>query len=247
MIYARPHKDGYVTVVESGSNDMVTYDEMFIEIERIPGMPGKVAENESLRHITGTDTENYMLIFYGNRSLLKLNLSDSKIETIEDFFSPPEVLECIPMVAVCTSDGAIVAGLSLWGEVEETVSISPPNDKPKQHQLSVKFKTLGTAKAIEFDQSGKFVFIGGSTKKSDQAGQAIFLASSADKKMKEVCFTLMTDLGQHCVSRIRRVPDSDRLLVATNSQVTVVEFNKNNRFLSISKIKNLGNSSNIYS
>lgn len=226
---------------------MVTYDENFVEIERIPGMPSKSPDNEAMRHITGMGTDKCVLLFYGNNSLMKLSLSDSKIEIVEGFFGPSEVIDCMPMLAVCSTDGSLVAGLSIWDGKEETVSIFMPNEKPKQYQLSVKFKTLSMLRAMEFDQSGKFVFMGGSTKKGDKEGQPVFMATTSDKKMKEVCFTLMSDPGQHCVSRIRRVADSDKILVATNSQVAIFEFNKNTRFVSISKIKNFGNHSNLYS
>jgi hypothetical protein len=234
-------KTGQFTAIESGWNTIVTLDNLFREVERLPGLGSDVPELKWRRQLDNTGSENCLLVFYGNSGLLHFNLQQASYNIHENFFCPPEK-NCVPMVVACSTDGRVLAGLSDWKCQGTTISCMAQGEKPRFYALSLKFKTMGTALALEFDRDGKHLFLGGSTKKGEK-GEAIVLVATTDRKMKEVCMILLGESDQRCVSRIAQVADSNLILAGATNMVCVIEFSNSGGFLTIiSKVKGFGHS-----
>lgn len=207
----------------------------------IPGRSTQIPQNDHLSYVGSSCCTNHLLIFKGPFNLMKIQLAKVEVEEIEEFFGPADKENLIPLIAVCDFEGTTMAGLSQWEPGVVNITIVLPNEKPRFNKLDIKFKNVRSVSALEMDRSSKYLFIGGSSKENLQ-GDGILQALSLDKKLKEVSMVLYSDNGQRCVSKVSRIPDSDKLLVGTTCFVHLVEFS-NDRFTALNKIRVLEKSS----
>lgn len=235
VLKVHTHKNGWTTIVELGTNQLVTYDEDMKEIEKIPGKPTTIPQLDYLSYVGSPCCTHYLLVFRGPFNLMKIQLAKIELEEIEEFFAPADKENVVPLIAVCDSEGTTLAGLSMWDGGAINVTILIPNEKPRYNRLDIKFKNIRSVAALELDRSAKYLFLGGSSKENLQ-GDGMLQAVSLDKKMKEVCMLLFSDNGQRCISKVNRIPDSDKLLVGTTCFVHIVDFSLD-RFTTISKIR----------
>lgn len=235
------HRNGWVSMVMIGSNDLVTYDKDMKEFERIPGVITKVPPYESMSYVGTASSAHFLLIFNGPYNLFRIHLAKTEIEEIPEFFAPSDKKFVMPMIAICNAEGTTLAGVSEWDKDYLSISVVLPGQKPLYNRLSIKVKTVSSVAALEMSHNSKNLFIAGSSKDNFQ-GDGIIQVVSLDKVMKEKQIMLFSDHNQRCVSKITRVPispsdstsDSDKFVVGTTRFVHVIQFS-NERFTTVSK------------
>lgn len=229
------HKNGWTSVVELGSNTLISYDEDMKEIEKIEGKPSKMPGHGVISYTNHGGSAQIMLLFRGHSSLLKIQLALVHLEEIEDFFCPPDTKTCTPLIAICNPECTTLVGLSQWEGSSTALTVLAPGEKIRHVLVDLKFKGIRTIAALELDKSSKHLFIAGSTMANYQ-GEGIIQVLTLDKKMKDVSMMVFSDNGQRCVSKILRIQDSDKLLLGTTCFVHVIEF-ANDRLSSLAKIR----------
>lgn len=97
---------------------------------------------------------------------------------------------------------------------------------------------VGIILSADASQDSSALFLGGSTNFDFKRGQAILQAVNFNKKLTYITDILLSESDNCYVSKVKRIEDTNRLLVATSKSVYIYEF-KNQLFNFITVIQNL--------
>lgn len=98
--------------------------------------------------------------------------------------------------------------------------------------------TVGIILTSEVSHDGTVLFIGGSTAFDFKRGHAIIQAVNFTKQLNYITDIQMTEADNMYVSKIRRIEESNKIIVATSKSVYIYIF-KNQFFNKIAVIPNL--------
>ena len=95
--------------------------------------------------------------------------------------------------------------------------------------------------AADVNLDDSVLLVGGSTEYGFDKGQAILQAVSFNKKLSYITDLKIDERDNRFVSKIRRIPDTNRFFAATIDMIYVYEF-KNRKFYKLSVIENVSKS-----
>jgi hypothetical protein len=131
--------DGKILVLESGSNDLIFYQEKgdgLDELNRIPGTPSSVPDSESIRYSSSHDDSLNYLFFQGSADLNCYNLESKAIHPIKNFWGSGKK-EVTPLMIISNSDASKIVGIGQSSE-GQVISMVENEEPSKTYDCSLK-------------------------------------------------------------------------------------------------------------
>jgi hypothetical protein len=197
--------DGKILVLESGSNDLVFYQEKgdgLDELNRIPGTPSSVPDSESIRYSSSHDDSLNYLFFQGSADLNCYNLESKAIHPIKNFWgsgkkevTPLMIISERQMLPRSVGIGQIFRRdklISMVENEEPSKTYDCQSEMPERYLPSFNSSACNLLHRARFGRHTTCSLVGGSTKLTDN-GEAIIAAYTVDKKFKQVAMILLDD------------------------------------------------------
>jgi len=215
--------DGSVVVIDQDSSDIQKFNERLFLLKSVKG---KAPLNLNGSQITTTlycGDDTLFIWMLGHNSIGITNTSTLAFDLIPDFFGPPEI-EVTPFGAIASLFEHKILGLYMQ-DAEIKIVLMRNGRNATRKRVSEIIPEGETILCLESSRDKDVFFAGGSTKFKLKEGKAKLFAIGFDESFA-LKSSIVLDGGDSLmgVSCMKRIKDTDILLLGTNGSLYVVSF-----------------------